>query len=915
MTSLPLAGEWHLKLDPKDEGVSDTWFSRTLPDRVTLPGSLAVQKIGDEVTVDAAWTGTIFGRSHFDSPAYDPYRKPGAIKIPFWLQPEKLFVGAAWYQREIEIPASWQGGELFLERPHGQTRVWLDNREIGSGDSLSTPHEFPLDGIAPGRYRLTIRVDNRLRIEVGENAHSVSDHSQGNWNGIVGEIALRPKSAVEELEITPHFATRSVTVTGRSDSDVTLDIRLNEKDEIIATAVAAVEDGRFAIEIPLGPDAVLWDEFHPTLYKLSAIVDGKTKNVVFGLREISVAGTQFEINGRRAFLRGTLDCCVFPLTGHPPMDVASWREVLKKIKAYGLNHVRFHSWCPPEAAFIAADELGIYFQVECGVWPNAVPVLSFKSPSGIGDGNAVDAWTLREGERIRRAYGNHPCFVFLGCGNEPGGPHHCEYLSRWINHLRAFDPRCLYTGGAGWPELPENEFHVIPKPRVYLWGDGLSCRFNSQPPATTHDYRAIIEERDVPVIAHESGQWCAYPPLYDTGKYQGHLKANNYEIFAKSLDAQGMADQLHDFVQASGKLQVLCYKEEIESALRTPGMGGFQLLSLQDFSGQGTAPVGILDAFWDSKGYLEAAEMRRFCEATVPLARLTKRVFTTQEQIDAEIEVSHFGKCDLKKAFVRWELIDSNGLSLSNGSFPEQMLPTGALTFIGRASINLNGLDAPAKYRLVVHIETPEQAFENDWELWVYPPVINTIVPQNVTLLTSSEQDAIPHLEAGRTVILMPHYKEASPSIAFGFTPIFWNTACSRGQPPHTLGILCDPEHPIFGEFPTDLHTNWQWWYLVQRSVVMNMDAAPQTLRPIIQVIDDWFTNRRLGLIWEAQVGPGRLLYCGIDFRNDSDPVLRQFRQSLLAYAENNGVQPTTQLTFDELKFLLKAQLCDSTPS
>lgn len=924
--SISLAGEWRYELDPADEGIFHGWFRRRLAGRVSLPGSLHAQGIGDEVTPETKWTGTIFDRSYFESPKYAKYRRPGNIKTPFWLQPEKYYVGAAWYQREIDIPESWSGKRMvvFLERPHWRTHVWLGEREVGSCDSLSTPHEIELgSNLQRGRHLLTIRVDNRLHIEVGENAHSVTDQTQGNWNGFVGRIELKATGLrwIEELEIYPHVASHSVTVRGKlagtaapGDAKVTLEVMPRGGGDAQASHSGEVNwieksGASFEARLDLGAKAQLWDEFNPALYELKATFAGETKTALFGLREFRAEGTQFSINGKKTFLRGTLDCCVFPLTGHPPMDVDSWRKILRAIQAHGLNHVRFHSWCPPEAAFLAGDELGVYFQVECAVWPNSVAVLAFNSPGGIGDGREVDRWVYSEAERILRAYGNHPCFVLMACGNEPGGANHKKHLSAWVSHFRDRDHRRLYTGAAGWPELPENQFHVIPDPRVHQWGDGLKCRINGQPPATTHDYREIVSKRDAPVISHEIGQWCAYPPLLDVEKYRGHLKARNYEIFSESLAANQMADQARDFLQASGKLQALCYKEEIESALRTPGMAGFQLLGLQDFPGQGTAPVGLVDAFWENKGYIEASEMRRFCDSTVPLARLEKRIFTTGEKLEVGLEAARFGLAPLENAVTTWALNAENGSTVLSGELPMATIPIGAAISLGRLSVALEGVQAPARYRLVVRITSPGgAAFENDWDLWIYPRDVDLSVPDEVSVVRSA-REALADLERGRAVLLIPHPLAIKNDIALGFSPIFWNTACTRGQPPHTLGILCDPAHPAFADFPTDAHSNWQWWYLIRYSAPMVLDKLPSNLSPIVQVIDDWFTNRKLAMLFEARVAGGKLIVCSIDLceRANENPVARQFLRSLLRYAGGGAFQPTVTLSPAELAAFLPA--------
>jgi len=908
MNPISLQGRWKFALDPTDRGLAEEQFKTALPDFITLPGSLAVQGIGEPPGVDAAWTGTIFDRSWYTAPAYAPYREAANIKVPFFLQPERVYVGVAWYQREIEIPAAWRGKhvQLVLERPHWQTTVWLDDQCLGSDDSLSTPHRYTLrENLAPGSHRLTIRVDNRLHVAVGENAHSVSDHTQGNWNGIVGEISLLAGESLDfaDLQVTPNVSKRSISIRGKLTQKTREPITIEVADQI--TSFSSKLDGTFTTTIALPSDTPLWDEFSPALLTLTAALSsGAIRRVNFGLREIKVEGRKLLLNGRPLFLRGALECCIHPLTGHPPTDVESWKRILLTVKAHGFNHLRFHSWCPPEAAFVAGDELGVYFQVEAAAWANAVAVLAFNSPAGIGDGNSVDDWVFRETERILREYGNHPCFVLMSHGNEPGGPHHREYLQRWLSHARSLDDRRLFTAGAGWPELEESDYHVISEPRIHQWGDGLNCRVNGQPPATTHDYREIISRRARPVMAHENGQWCAYPPVYDTTKYSGHLKAKNYEIFARTLAANHLGDRARDFVLASGKLQALCYKEEIESALRTPEMAGFQLLGLQDFSGQGTAPVGVLDAFWESKGAITAAEFQRFCQSTIPLARLPKRIFTTDEPLEATFEIAHFGRQPLENAVTQWRL-EIAGTIFASGETSPQIIAIGNGVTAGSIQVDLKDAPAPSKMRLVIGIK--DTAFENDWDLWVYPNAAPVQPPENI-VFTSNFEEALATLHDGKDVLYAPLPASLAGDVALGFSPIFWNTACTQGQPPHTLGILCDPAHPALAEFPTEAHSNWQWWHLISQAGAMVLDQLPPSLAPIVQAIDDWYSNRRLGLLFEARCGFGRLLVCSVNLREalDSNPVARQFLQSLHRYMAGDRFDPALTIDGNQLRSLLK---------
>ncbi|MGE3310147.1 MAG: sugar-binding domain-containing protein [Limisphaerales bacterium] len=932
--AIPLTGAWRFELDPADQGVADRWSDRPLTGRVRLPGSLAVQRIGNPVSTNTRWTGSIADRSWFTDPEYERYRVPGEIRVPFWLQPETVYIGAAWYQRDVLIPPDWEDRRvvLFLERPHWETRVWVDDQLIGAADTLGTPHEHDLGLLNPGRHRLTIRVDNRMIVDIGENSHAISDHTQGNWNGIVGRIELRstPLVWIDEVQVIPDLRSRSARVhwrlgnaTGlRTTAEITCSARLAEAPTRLVTQrttdhAISPGGGGGEIELFLGEQARTWDEFDPRLYAItveSRTVDGQIHQieVPFGLREFAADGTGFTVNGRPVFLRGTLECSIFPRTGHPPVDVESWRRVLRTAQAHGLNHLRFHSHCPPEAAFIAADELGMYLQVEASSWANQSTTL--------GDGRPVDAWIYAETERILRHFGNHPSFVLMASGNEPAGARHRDFLAQWVAQFKARDPRRLWTSAAGWPELPANQWHSIPDPRIQAWGAGLKSRINSTPPETTTDYRAIVAARTVPVVAHEIGQWCAYPDFSGMRKYTGHLKPRNFEIFRDTLNDHGLGHLARRFLAASGRLQTLCYKEEIESALRTQGLAGFQLLDLHDFPGQGTAPVGVLDPFWDGKGYVTPAEFRRFCGPTIPLARLTKRVFTQSESLEADVDVSHFGPVPLLGRKASWALVDEIGRAVAEGTLPGISIPVGLVTRLGRVEIALSETPAPAKYRLVVTVAT-RPPIRNDWDVWVYPtevpsesstpsgPGTDTDPVQVVSDLDAAALETLS--QGGRVLWLIPPSRvrpdpETGP-VALGFSPIFWNTAWTARQAPHTLGILCDPRNPALDRFPTEFHSNWQWWSVVRNASPMILDSLPKGLDPTIRVIDDWVTARSLALAFEARVGPGRLFVCSVDLSSESDldPVRRQLRSSLMEYLRGPRFRPRISVTPEQLRSLV----------
>jgi hypothetical protein len=918
--TINLAGKWDFKLDPEKVGLEQKWFQEQLPEKITLPGSTIENGFGFDINLDTKWTGFVRDANWHKDPLYSKYADPEDFKFPFWLQPVKSYVGAAWYQKSIRIPDSWAGKDisLHLERCHWYTTLWLDEKLIGTQNSLSTPHRYKLGNLTPGQYKITICVDNTVKINVGNDAHSVADHTQTNWNGIIGKIELIAKDKVQitDLQVYPNIAKKiaqvKIQVLNNTGNDLNTAISIaaesfnskkhHEPYELMMDLTLSDGPKTLTINYPMGKNALLWDEFSPNLYELKTTLKGvgftDSKTVTFGMREFTTEGTQFTINGRKTFLRGTLECAIFPLTGYPPMDVDEWERIIIAAKNHGLNHFRFHSNCPPRAAFQAADKQGFYFQAEGPFW------------TAVGDGDPLDKYIYDECDRILAEYGNHPSFCLMAYGNEPGGKNHPKFLGELVNYWKEKDSRHLYTSASGWPIIPENQFHSTFGPRIQHWGAGLTSRINSKPPETVTDYRDTVQKYEVPVVSHEIGQWCVYPNFDEIKKYTGVTRAKNFEVFRDILKRNNMLDLAHDFLMASGKLQTLLYKEDIESALRTPGFGGFQLLDLHDFPGQGTALVGVLDPFWEYKGYVTAEEYNRFCNYIVPLARLPKRTLTSQETFIADIEIANFGPEPIKNAKPVWKIHTSEGKLIASGQLVTKTIPVDNCIALGKILLPLLNIKQATK--LILTVTLANTSYENDWEFWVYPPDFSTDIPEEIFVTDYLDDKALQQLSKGANVLHMPRkgsvkgdrFGEVPP----GFSSIFWNTAWTNRQPPHTLGIFCDPKHPALSHFPTETHTNWQWWDLVSKSQIMILNDTPAQLRPIVQVIDDWFTNRKLGLVFEAKVNGGKLLVCSIDLQKDlpSRPVARQLRHSLLKYMQSDDFNPQVSLSTDSIKAFFK---------
>ena len=873
--TVSLAGTWRFRLDPKKAGIEEKWHATRLPGEVKLPGTTDEAKLG------------------LPNPA-----KP-SLDALYRLN---VYTGPAWYQRDIEIPADWKGKrlELLLERVHWETRVWLDDREIGMQDSLIAPqvHDLGMD-IAPGKHTLTVRVDNSLKFNLGVFVSILFGGTQTDMNGIVGRIELRAVDpvSIEDVQVFPDVDRKLVkariTISNASGQAVRGVVRLwSSFRSALETGLDKTqrifqgEEKRVVVTMEHEiTNPQLWDEFSPRLYDLHVSIDGNagkskfadSRSVPFGMRKLEIRGTQFVLNGRTIFLRGTLECAVFPLTGYPPTDVPAWQRIFRILKSYGLNFMRFHSWCPPEAAFAAADIEGVYLQPE---GPEANIHIDRHTPIG--------QFMEQELLRMVRSYGNHPSFCLMTLGNEHSGQG--DTLDYWVEMLIREDPRHFYSSASAGQATPH---------RQYTEGGPRGVHG----PRTDADFRSAIAQQDRPLMGHEIGQWTFFPNFNEIAKYTGVFQARNFELVREDLAKKHLLDLAPQFVEATGRHAVLLYKEEIEVLLRTPKYPGFSLLDLHDYPSQGTALIGPLDPFWDSKGFVTPEQHTRYCGPTVPLLRLKKRTFTGDESLTAEAEIANFGDKSLAAAKPEWKIEDEKGSIVAAGSLPAKNLPTGKLTRLGPIEAPLAKAAAPAK--LTVSLSLAGTPIVNQWEIWVYPPKVEIDPPKGLVVSKTWNDEVKQTLAQGGRVLLFATANSAQ-SLPGRFLPVFWSPVWFPTQKPNTMGILCDPKHPALAGFPTEFHSNWQWCELLDHSRSTILDETPAEFRPIVCVIDNFARNHKLGVIFEARVGSGRLLVCGIDLPAliEKQPAARQLLAGLQRYAASEAFHPAVELsaeTIDQL--------------
>ena len=929
--TIDLSGKWQFQIDREGKGIAEKWFeaAHVFEDSILLPASMPERLKGDDISVDTKWVGSLYDSSYFFNPYMKKYRQPGKdMKLQFFLTPEKHYVGKAWYKRTVVLPESGAVPmyALYIERPHITTEVWVNGEKAGDvHKSLSVPHVFYLYGLLkPGENTIAICVDNDPEtVKVGQDSHSVSDQTQGDWNGMVGKMELRPFNAIDHVAVYPDIDTK----TARVHLEL-LDTKPGRKAVVTLKATAFNTDKRHVVEsepvtvtlsdekvtvsdmvLKMGDEALLWDEFNPQLYRLEVEVktaqgEVSRKETVFGMRKIEIRDKMFYVNGRETILRGTVENCDFPNTGYPPMDVDSWLKIFKTCKAYGLNHMRFHSYCPPEAAFLAADMTGFYIQPEGPSWPNHGVKL--------GRGEPIDTYLMEESMAIVNEYGNHPSFTFYAFGNEPAG-NWVKWSTDHVAQMKEYDPRHLYCGfsvGGGWAWQPGSEYAVKAGARgLNEWTKRApESVVNFEKNITTYNGKDMPNTPiTMPFVSHETGQWCAFPNFEEIDKYTGVNKAKNFEIFRDLLRDNGMESRAHDFLMASGKLQALCYKAEIERTLRTPQYAGFQLLSLNDYSGQGTALVGVTDVFFDNKGYISSEAFSEFCSSVVPLAKIAKFTYQNDERFEASVELSQFSSCEIPDATPHWILYKENAKDApyAEGNLPTRSLPIGGNIPLGQVSVSLADIVEPAK--LTFEVTIPGTSAKNHWDIWVYPASFTGAVqydkklhPKGVYVTDSLDEMALKTLKKGGNVLIC-----AAGKVTYGkevvqqFTPVFWNTSWFKMRPPHTTGIFVEKTHSIFELFPTDDHSDMQWWELVNRAQVMQFTDFPKDFQPLVQSIDTWFVSRKIGMLFEANVGKGKLVMTTMDITNHLDKrvVARQMRESILHYMQSEQFNP--QWTID----------------
>ena len=810
------------------------------------------------------------------------------------------YEGSAWFKKSVLLKKcnSGEKTELYLERTR-ITRLYIDGQFIGECDSLCSPHIYDVTRFCDGgSHDIEICVSN-----VGyktSGGHMTSPDTQTNWLGITGRIELirYGVSRAENIRIYSKVESGSIIAVFDVCGEDTDKISVYADDGKKKYPAKITTDQRSVSAVmTIGGEAKLWSEFSPFLYDVVIDTDGDRVTKKAGIRKLSCKGGKFLINGRETFLRGKHDAMIFPLTGYAPTDTESWLRVMKTAREFGINHYRFHTCCPPEAAFEAADILGIYLEPELPFWGTV-------AAQGEDGYNAEEQeYLIAEGKNILSTFGDHPSFCMMSLGNELWGSP--ERINEMIGILKSFDDRPLFTQGSNnfqfFPRTVENDdFFVgvrLSSSRLirgsYAMCDAPLGHVQADVPSTLKDYDAAVRGDlkgsestggkisiqygtgvreveavgsqggfcpDIPIVTHEIGQYEIFPDFKEISKYTGSLKPKNFEIFKKRLEKKGLAHLADDFFKASGALAVSCYKEELEAALRSRLLAGCQILDIQDFSGQGTALVGVLDAFMENKGLITAEQWREFFSQSVILARFDSYVYTNGQKFSALIQLTDHGNCSYAGRTLSWSLGNASG----SFTIPEY----GCYADIGRID---TVIDAQAgSVTLSLRIEGSD--IKNHYVLNVVKdiPCPDT---DGCCICKEVDSEAVKALKSGRNVIIFSKPDESDSIEGFYCTdfwcyPMFKGISEKMGKPvpTGTMGLLIDNAHPALAGFPCERYSTPVWYRPVSCSRSVILDGRSDGVNVIVRTIDNFERCHDLAFIYEYELYGGKVVVCGCEY-------------------------------------------------
>lgn len=870
---------------------------------IRLPGTLDESGIGRPESVERQW--------HLEDAREIGLYQDGD-PIVTRLTRRHTYEGEAVFTSELKWKVP-EGKRIFLECERARFLILNVNGQSVppyTACSVSTPYVFELTGLMNGNDVLTLISDNSYPgwpYKAITQSSAGSDETQTNWNGILGYIRLRieEQAFIQDIRVYPQG--------NRLDVCAVIDTVCSLSGILRFSSLALLQDVETAVDVPAGRAEIWmrglrlattvhrWDLEEGHLYSLTASISETARRTVsFGIRDFYAKDGRFRLNDRTIFLRSETNCAVFPESGYPPMDESAWRGILLTYRSYGVNCMRFHSHCPPEAAFTAADELGMLMQPELSHWDAESAFSSEESRKYYWD----------ELMQVLRMLANHPSFVMLTLGNELHADESGHnYMTKLLNQARDFDHTRLYANGSNthYGQAGHDEASDFYTAMAYFDKDlratsnDMRGWLNETYPDLRTSYApamtALREKTEQPICSFEIGQYEVLPDFDELDSFRGVTDPANLCVFHDRAKERGMLAGWKARVEASGELSLLCYRAEVEAALRTEGFGGISLLGLQDFPGQGTALVGMLNSHLEVKPFAFARpeRFRNFFHDTLPLVLLPRCTYFQGETLTAVIRFANYGKQGLS-GIPSW-VLEGNGFS-QNGIFNLVSSPVGGLTTLGLLSVPLDMRENAVQLTLTVTF----CGHSNTYSIWVYPNH-EPVCPASVHECRLLDKDALAVLASGGRVYLSPpSTKEALPNSVQGhFSTDFWSVGCFPQQE-GSMGQLIDAKHPVFAGFPTDTHTDWQWWPMAsQRAVIL-----PENYNAIITELDSYAYLRPMAQLLEFRCGGGRLLFSTFGLQDLMRyPEACALQASIYRYLESDDFCPEQEIPIETIQSLV----------
>lgn len=898
MNIYDLSGKWDVMIDTENVYLAD------------LPGTLDGNSIGYKDKNKNQWKPAEV--SEEDNEKNDLLQYSDVIKTR--LTRAFTYEGEAFFSRNLELRDYPKEKRVFLDIERTRLlKLRLNGQDVlpYTEGTISTPYIFEVTDFLKEENRIELICDNSYKgwpHDAILYSSAATDETQTNWNGILGYLRLRweKKVFLSNIRVYPRKSQISIKVDIDASVPYTGVLRLSSPafEHDIEQSIS-IDKGIHTIsfkDIPVGKDCKRWDEFEGNLYELSVDGDGiENKIVTFGIRDFEDNKSgRLALNGRTIFLRSDTNCCVFPETGHMPTSVSEWLAILETYKSYGVNCVRFHSHCPPKAAFIAADQLGMLMQPELSHWN---PSTAFEDE---------ESWNYYRLElrQILLTYANHPSFVMLAFGNEL---HASELGHQRMNEMlrtaKDMDPTRLYASGSnnhyGWIAIDNNnDFHTSSSyydNKLRGISSPMIGHINESYPNAKTNYDeamdALRKDYKGPVFSFEVGQYEVLPDFDEIDCFAGITLPDNFNYIKQEVIRKGFYLDWKKRVEATGELAKIAYREEVEAVLRTKDLSGISLLSLQDFPGQGTALVGMLNSHLCPKPYpfAQAENFNEFFRDVLPMALLEKYTYTNNETLSVAIQIANYGKKDILAPTI-YEFVSEDYI-VDRGELAGITIPCGEVTMIGRLEIPLSSIHSPRKLILKLSVD----GHRNEYPVWVYPDY-QMEDGQGIVICKSFDEMEL-ELAKGSKVLYSPIADEdhIPNSVKSQFTTDFWSVGTFANQS-GCMGCLIEASHPIFTKFPTETHSNWQWWAMSNgRAVIL-----PGDMEAIVTVMDSYARLRQMALLFECRVGSGKLIVSSMGLLEQQEyPEVRALTHAIMDYMNSNNFIPKQELDIEIVRKIL----------